>query len=737
MTDNEHEKQRPQNPLSSFYSKDGELDGMSLTWIYDQRSAQDILSEWINHSQNNGIDNNNFIEKCLDLQDHLSRDDISHIIANEHAIGENLAIHMSAHLPPEVGTQRVFLDRCKKTRQDNSVMCELNDDVLNEKRNTKIDNILLKMKRKTNEHSSLTTDSEQLDLNTSPLFYCVLENVMKLLHKQDIDTMSIEVDNIIENIASKTGLTLEAIKYAAPITNNADLEQCCLKLAELVSIGDTSVFDEVYNLSKQNLSVMEHTSDDATLGDVIRTARQYNGDTISDVSKALGCAISTSYFWENNSFSPSAKYVKPLIEYLKLTPAQTSQFLDILVAPYCAEGSLGHFIRKQRLNNGFTLSELSQEIGCNLESIQNWENNDNVPSNTHIKSIIETFHLDAEETDTLIGLTISKEIERDSLGFFIQKHRLIAGLTTNMLADKLSCSQNTVQKWESNDYSLSDKLIKPLIDALNLDEEQKGTFLKLLKTKRNPSHDDNKNTLGTFLYDARLKKGITLQTLAKDIACSDKAISQWENDEAIPYDKYLPLLQKVLELNSDETNTLHEFILSSHPAPDSTGYYIKKCRLRENLTAEELAEKIGSSPAVVNKWERNASSPPPKFIPMLFDILTIHDDEMANLISTESPIDTLGGFVEFHRKKAGFTPLELSEHLDKSRQWVRKVEKNQSTMDKESAKSIRTALQLNNIDTETLNNMINAHTNGHPPTTIISPEDRVNSVSNTDKSRGL
>jgi transcriptional regulator with XRE-family HTH domain len=57
-----------------------------------------------------------------------------------------------------------------------------------------------------------------------------------------------------------------------------------------------------------------------------------------------------------------------------------------------------------------------------------------------------------------------------------------------------------------------------------------------------------KQTLGTILREARLKRGLTLQSVGEAIGTSGSAVSHWERGANLPSDDNLTAVCKALRL---------------------------------------------------------------------------------------------------------------------------------------------------------------------------------------------
>ena len=61
-----------------------------------------------------------------------------------------------------------------------------------------------------------------------------------------------------------------------------------------------------------------------------------------------------------------------------------------------------------------------------------------------------------------------------------------------------------------------------------------------------------KKTIGVFIAALRKANGLTQRELAEKLNVSDKAVSRWERDEALPDLSLIPVLAEIFNVTCDE-----------------------------------------------------------------------------------------------------------------------------------------------------------------------------------------
>ena len=93
--------------------------------------------------------------------------------------------------------------------------------------------------------------------------------------------------------------------------------------------------------------------------------------------------------------------------------------------------------------------------------------------------------------------------------------------------------------------------------------------------------------LGTSLYHARRKKGLSQEAVAEKLGVSRQTISKWETDETLPDIRQAKKLSVLYGLTLDE---LISFDLG-HPGPAGNDRHHQRCRDKKCGLDQGLGEK--------------------------------------------------------------------------------------------------------------------------------------------------
>lgn len=102
--------------------------------------------------------------------------------------------------------------------------------------------------------------------------------------------------------------------------------------------------------------------------------------------------------------------------------------------------TLGHHLRKRRLDLKLLQKEVAQELGVNGDTICNWENNRTSPSLRFVPKIIE-----------FLGC-LPCDVQAKTLGERIVAHRKRLGLTQKELARRLGVDPSTLGHRERGEH---------------------------------------------------------------------------------------------------------------------------------------------------------------------------------------------------------------------------------------------------------------------------------------------
>ena len=120
---------------------------------------------------------------------------------------------------------------------------------------------------------------------------------------------------------------------------------------------------------------------------------------------------------------------------------------------------------------------------------------------------------------------------------------------------------------------------------------------------------DNPQVIGEHIKKRRLELNLKQSDLAKILEVCDDTITGWERNKSKPTVGHFPKLISFLGYN---------------PVPveaDTLGGRMKKYRIENGLSQEDLAKKVGVNESTIFSWEKDLHVPFPKKLKLLEEIL--------------------------------------------------------------------------------------------------------------------
>ncbi len=90
--------------------------------------------------------------------------------------------------------------------------------------------------------------------------------------------------------------------------------------------------------------------------------------------------------------------------------------------------------------------------------------------------------------------------------------------------------------------------------------------------------------------------GLFQRQVAEGIGVSEATIYNWEGNESLPSDRYMPRIIQFLGYDPV-------------PAPKTLSEKLRHCRQLLGLTLKAMAKRLGVDPTSLRKWERGGRRP--------------------------------------------------------------------------------------------------------------------------------
>lgn len=173
----------------------------------------------------------------------------------------------------------------------------------------------------------------------------------------------------------------------------------------------------------------------------------------------------------------------------------------------------------------------------------------------------------------------------------IKNRRTELGISADSLGEKIGKDRSTIYRYESGDIdNISIDTLIQLSDALDTTPD---FFLK---------NDNTTTNIGTVIFNARLKLGITQEELARLVGYGTKsAINKIEKGlRDVPRYKVKQFAQ-VLGIDAEELLGCGEGNINE--ANCTVGERIRSLRITNDMTLEQVASIVGVGKSTVRKWE--------------------------------------------------------------------------------------------------------------------------------------
>lgn len=197
--------------------------------------------------------------------------------------------------------------------------------------------------------------------------------------------------------------------------------------------------------------------------------------------------------------------------------------------------------------------------------------------------------------------------------------------------------------------------------------------------------------IGDKIFYARKRAKMSRVELGKKLGLHEVAIKKYEDGEIKSLD-----INKLMEF-SIALDISFEYLIgldnSNNPITSNTGEIIKFLREKNNLTQEELAQKLGLKKAAINKYETGrVQNIKKETIQKMSEVFNVS----PSYIMFGSCINelSLGEKLNFYRKKSGFTQQQVADKANISRSHYASLESDKYNPSIDTLNSIANILNI-------------------------------------------
>lgn len=242
------------------------------------------------------------------------------------------------------------------------------------------------------------------------------------------------------------------------------------------------------------------------------------------------------------------KYVYPdqldaLAKELQVEPEELRKYMAVRPGSQ-PRTELGRLIRSRREELGLSLSAFATKMSMTLQKAKALEVKKS-PTIRYgmIQQLADTLELHPSVLVPFVGIT--RKGTESKLGRLVRNRRKELGMTTSMLAERLSVSRQWVDRieFETCCLSNSNEMIVKLAQILALDVNK----LEAVRPARKLRETSTTSPLGRFLIARRLELHLSQREVAKRVEISQSFLSSVEKGQRRASPCLLDKLTKVLD----------------------------------------------------------------------------------------------------------------------------------------------------------------------------------------------
>lgn len=261
------------------------------------------------------------------------------------------------------------------------------------------------------------------------------------------------------------------------------------------------------------------------------------------------------------------------------------------------------------------------------------------------------------------------------IGKNLKRIRKVKGLTQDKLSELTNISITSIQRYESGKR-------QPTIETINKFIEALGVSIEELLYK---DGEITEMTTGEKIKYYRKDLNLTQQELANLSGISLRALSNYEKGIRKPSLETAIKISRVLRISPKHLNSnaimLEEIKNKDISSFNFIGESIRKLRIKNNLTMNELSKKCEISQSYISDLENGKIKDPSIIkIEKISKVLKVSINQLLNQTSTQEMIQNsiskkeIGKNIKLIRQKKNITRKELAQKLNISYSSIEKYE---------------------------------------------------------------
>ena len=418
-------------------------------------------------------------------------------------------------------------------------------------------------------------------------------------------------------------------------------------------------------------------------GKLLRQTRIARGLGQRELAQRVGLRPGTLTTYETTNLCPSKarapQLVARLAEALELDPALLERSLSL--PRHHPPTRFGHHLRKLRIDRGLTQGQLGAHIGHLGAAICGYEKGKTYPKPSALPALAAALDVEEDELARLLPMLPTRR-RITPFGQELRRLRKERGLTQAQLARRIGVSGASITCYEGSGVHPKPSGVAAIAEALGVPRQR----LEELLPEEPPT-----TTLGHELRRLRRDRGLTQRQLAARVGRTQPVIATYELGRCIVGPRDLAALAQALGVPEDQLARLAPPIPVS-PEPTPFGRELHRHRSERGLTQEQLARRVGVSPATMGSYEYGTTHPAPRVLAEIEEVLGIAPGELERYQRTEPEAVEFGRKLQRLREERGLTRPQLAARLGWTWLAVPSYELGRTRLDREALGAVARAL---------------------------------------------
>lgn len=300
----------------------------------------------------------------------------------------------------------------------------------------------------------------------------------------------------------------------------------------------------------------------------------------------------------------------------------------------------GKRISYERNLRGWTRDTLAEILGVYKTYIGRWEREEVLPLPFYRQRLCELFGKTAQELGFISGvssqmLPTSANTNRNATELFrrqLRHERELRGWSQVDLARALDIPFTNISRWESGRTLPNQDYWQKLSELFDKGVQELGLVLNVPEQEGIENSSPN---YGKRLRYLRKLKAWNQTRLANEIGTTPRSIVRWERGETLPEPHFQQCLCELFGKDPEELGFIQEQVeltditpLPLHSDRVPNVLLIRQRRVR-GWTQRDVAEKIGTYPVNISRWERGEAIPDQYFQQKLCELFRSGYEELG------------------------------------------------------------------------------------------------------------